>query len=229
MRKFIVIISFVVIFCVMISSFTGMEMVSTGDVPQMSMGSSGQDVERLQQRLKNWGYYDGNVDGNYGIETLLAIKSFQTSWGLQQTGVTDAKTLLMAGMGKQFRKNEAFAQTADEVQLLARTINGEARGEPFEGQVAVGAVILNRVKDSRFPKTIAGVIYQPLAFTAVADGQINVPIDPKSTVVKAARDALNGWDPTNGCLYYWNPATATSKWIWSRQIKKKIGKHNFGI
>jgi N-acetylmuramoyl-L-alanine amidase len=115
-----------------------------------------------------------------------------------------------------------------DVQLLARAINGEARGEPYEGQVAVGAVILNRVKDSRFPNSIAGVIYQPGAFTAVSDGQINVPIDPNSTVVKAAQDALNGWDPTYGCLYYWNPATATSKWIWSRQIVTKIGKHNFG-
>ncbi len=118
--------------------------------------------------------------------------------------------------------------TSDE-QLLARAINGEARGESYEGQVAVGAVILNRTRDSKFPNTIAGVIYQPGAFTAVSDGQINVPIDTNSTVVKAARDALNGWDPTNGCLYYWNPATATSKWIWSRQIITKIGKHNFGI
>jgi len=117
----------------------------------------------------------------------------------------------------------------NEEQLLARAINGEARGEPYEGQVAVGAVILNRVKDPRFPNTIAGVIYQPGAFTAVSDGQINVPIDPNSTVVKAARDALNGWDPTNGCLYYWNPATATSKWIWSRKVVAKIGKHWFGI
>lgn len=117
--------------------------------------------------------------------------------------------------------------TSDE-QLIARAINGEARGEPYEGQVAVGAVILNRTRDSRFPKTVAGVIYQPGAFTAVSDGQINVPIEPNSTVVKAARDALNGWDPTNGCLYYWNPATAKSKWIWSRQIVKKIGKHYFG-
>ncbi len=116
-----------------------------------------------------------------------------------------------------------------DVQLLARAINGEARGEPYEGQVAVGAVILNRVKSPNFPDTIAGVIYQPGAFTAVSDGQINVPIDPDSTVVKAAQDALNGWDPTYGCLYYWNPATATSKWIWSRKIVVKIGKHNFGI
>lgn len=116
----------------------------------------------------------------------------------------------------------------NDVQLIARAINGEARGETYEGQVAVGAVILNRVRDPNFPNTLAGVIYQPGAFTAVSDGQINVPIDPNSTVVKAARDALNGWDPTNGCIYYWNPATATSSWIWSRQIVKKIGKHNFG-
>ena len=115
-----------------------------------------------------------------------------------------------------------------DAQLLARAINGEARGEPYEGQVAVGAVILNRVKSPDFPNTIAGVIYQRGAFTAVADGQINVPIDPNSTVYKAAQDALNGWDPTHGCLYYWNPATATSKWIWSRKVVVKIGKHNFG-
>lgn len=115
-----------------------------------------------------------------------------------------------------------------DLQLLARAINGEARGEPYEGQVAVGAVILNRVNSPNFPNTIAGVIYQPGAFTAVSDGQINVPIDPNSTVVKAAQDALNGWDPTYGCLYYWNPATATSKWIWSRQVVVKIGKHYFG-
>ncbi|NLL68236.1 MAG: spore cortex-lytic enzyme SleB [Clostridiaceae bacterium] len=122
----------------------------------------------------------------------------------------------------------APAGQVSDLQLLARAINGEARGEPYEGQVAVGAVILNRVKSSSFPNSIAGVIYQPGAFTAVSDGQINVAIDPKSTVVKAAQDALNGWDPTYGCLYYWNPATATSKWIWSRKIIVKIGKHNFG-
>lgn len=114
-----------------------------------------------------------------------------------------------------------------DVQLLARAINGEARGEPYEGQVAVGAVILNRVRDSRFPNTIAGVIYQPGAFTAVSDGQINVPIDENSTVVKAARDALNGWDPTEGAVYYFNPDTATNKWIWSRPVIKTIGKHRF--
>lgn len=129
-----------------------------------------------------------------------------------------------------YSQNSHAAGTAgrtSDIQLLARAINGEARGEPYEGQVAVGAVILNRVKSSSFPDTISGVIYQPGAFTAVSDGQINVAIDSKSTVFKAAEDAMNGWDPTSGCIYYWNPATATSKWIWSRQIVTKIGKHNF--
>jgi len=124
----------------------------------------------------------------------------------------------------------SYAQSTrvSDEQLIARAINGEARGEPYEGQVAVGAVILNRVASPEFPNTVAGVIYQPGAFTAVSDGQINVPIDPDSTVVKAARDAINGWDPTGGSLYYWNPQTATSKWIWSRKVIKVIGKHYFG-
>ena len=116
---------------------------------------------------------------------------------------------------------------SSDIQLMARAINGEARGEPYEGQVAVGAVILNRVKDSRFPNTIAGVIYQSGAFTAVSDGQINVPIEENSTVYKAAEDAMNGWDPTGGCVYYFNPNTATNKWIWSRPYVKTIGKHRF--
>ena len=129
-----------------------------------------------------------------------------------------------------FNTNEEFAQNGSQtsdIQLLARAINGEARGEDYEGQVAVGAVILNRVKHPDFANTIAGVIYEPGAFTAVSDGQINHPIDESSTVYKAARDAMNGWDPTNGCVYYFNPNTATNKWIWSKTIVKTIGKHNF--
>ncbi len=131
----------------------------------------------------------------------------------------------------KFNNNKSMAastsRSTSDVQLLARAINGEARGESYEGQVAVGAVILNRVKSSKFPNSIAGVIYQPGAFTAVSDGQINVPIDPNATVVKAAQDALNGWDPTNGAIYYFNPDTATSSWIWSRPLIKTIGKHRF--
>lgn len=121
----------------------------------------------------------------------------------------------------------AKATSTSDVQLMARAINGEARGEPYEGQVAVGAVILNRVKDSRFPNSISGVIYQPGAFTAVSDGQINASISEGSTVYKAAQDAMNGWDPTGGCVYYFNPSTATNKWIWSRPLIKTIGKHRF--
>lgn len=126
-------------------------------------------------------------------------------------------------------QNISYASTSNtsDIQLMARAINGEARGEPYEGQVAVGAVILNRVKDSRFPNSISGVIYQSGAFTAVADGQINAPIDEGSSVYKAAQDAMNGWDPTGGCVYYFNPNTATNKWIWSRQHVITIGKHRF--
>ena len=127
------------------------------------------------------------------------------------------------------RENISYAASSgtSDIQLMARAINGEARGEPYEGQVAVGAVILNRVKSSQFPNTIAGVIYQSGAFTAVSDGQINVPIDEGSTVYKAAQDAMNGWDPTGGCIYYFNPSTVTNKWIWSRPLVKTIGKHRF--
>ena len=143
--------------------------------------------------------------------------------------------IIMLGVGIYWLQQEdtggvqaaSQSNSASDLQLMARAINGEARGEPYEGQVAVGAVILNRVKSSQFPNTIAGVIYQSGAFTAVADGQINVPIAEGSTVLKAAQDALNGWDPTGGAIYYFNPDTATNKWIWSRPVIKTIGKHRF--
>lgn len=222
---------FIFLFTWIITAITGGQVVGTGSSPVLHPGSAGNEVKELQQRLKNWGYYEGAVDGSYGLDTFMAVKDFQRSWGIGPDGIASRDTLMAAGMSKFFYKNEAFAQGngVSEEQLLARAINGEARGEPYEGQVAVGAVILNRTRDSRFPKTVAGVIYQPGAFTAVDDGQINVAIDPSSSVVKAARDAMNGWDPTYGCLYYWNPATATSSWIWSRQVKARIGKHYFGI
>ena len=183
-------------------------------------GSTGQEVTNIQTRLSNWGYYGGAVDGIYGWRTTQAVRYFQSKNGLTVDGVAGAATLAALGINSGGSGNS-------NVNLLARLINGEARGEPYIGQVAVGAVVLNRVAHPAFPKTIAGVIYQPGAFTAVSDGQIYVPIDPKSTVVKAARDALAGWDPTEGCLYYWNPATATSKWIWSRPITTQIGSHLF--
>jgi len=199
-------------------------------VSGLGPGSSGESVADMQQRLANWGYYDGAVNGIFDWKTLMAVRRFQGDFGLQPKGTLLQDTLAAMGLTRLARPGEVYAESGgtSEEQLLARAINGEARGEPYEGQVAVGAVILNRTRDSHFPKTVAGVIYQPGAFTAVSDGQINVPINSSSTVVKAARDALNGWDPTYGCLYYWNPATATSKWIWSRTIVRKIGKHNFG-
>ena len=150
------------------------------------------------------------------VIAIIVIASILTYISITNINSQTSKTYA-ASSGRQ----------ASDLQLMARAINGEARGEPYEGQVAVGAVILNRVKSPKFPNTIAGVIYQSGAFTAVSDGQINVPIAENSTVYKAAQDALNGWDPTNGCLYYFNPDTATSDWIWSREIVKKIGKHNF--
>ncbi|NLI38936.1 MAG: spore cortex-lytic enzyme [Clostridiaceae bacterium] len=183
-------------------------------------GSSGQEVIQIQRKLKNWGYYNGAIDGKYGYQTYRAVRWFQSKNGLKVDGIAGKQTLAAMGIFP------AASTPADKnLDLLAHIIHGEARGEPYEGMVAVGAVVLNRVKDSRFPNSIPGVIYQPGAFDAVADGQIN--LEPSSTAIRAARDALNGWDPTYGCIYYYNPVTATSKWIWSRPIVTKIGRHNF--
>ncbi|WP_425514395.1 spore cortex-lytic enzyme [Clostridium mobile] len=188
-------------------------------------GSRGDVVSEIQRRLKNWGYYDGNVDGIYGYQTFLAVQKFQTKNGLGVDGIVGSATLAALGINPNTGGGSNPGTSNQDVQLLARLINGEARGEPYEGQVAVGAVVLNRVRDSRFPNTIAGVIYQPGAFTAIADGQIHAAMEPNS--IKAANDALNGWDPSGGAVYYFNPATATSSWIWSRPLIKVIGKHRF--
>ena len=191
-------------------------------------GTQGQDVKNVQWQLVKWKYLIGAVDGIYGPETYRAVRRFQAKNGLRVDGIVGPETA--AALGITLSSTPVSAQGVNrqgDEYLLARCIHGEARGEPYVGKVAVGAVILNRVRDPRFPNTIAGVIYQPLAFTAVADGQINLTPDKDS--IRAARDALNGWDPTYGCLYYWNPATATSKWIWSRKVTLKIGKHWFGI
>lgn len=161
---------------------------------------------------------------------ILCIVMFSGFYILRIAPASAKLNSVAISIGEMFNlNNEVLAQesTRDNSQLMARAINGEARGESYVGQVAVGAVILNRTKHPSFPKTIPGVIYQPEAFTAVADGQINVPIATNSTVVKAARDAINGWDPTGGSIYYFNPATATSGWIWSRQQVTQIGKHIF--
>ena len=185
-------------------------------------GSRGDDVIKVQKRLKPWGYYKGSVDGVFGSGTLAAVKSFQRKNGLTADGIVGPKTA--AALGITLGGGSSNTSTSD-VYLLARVIYGEARGEPYTGQVAIGAVVLNRVKSPSFPNTIAGVIYQKGAFDAVSDGQINLA--PDDTAVRAARDALNGWDPTGGCLFYYNPKTATSKWMLSRPVLLRIGNHAF--
>ncbi|KEI06641.1 spore cortex-lytic enzyme [Clostridium botulinum] len=194
-------------------------------------GTKDSIVTEIQRRLKAWDYYDGELDGKYGYETYLAVKEFQRKNDLTVDGIVGDYTLAALGIndGKGGGQSDVASNNAtsnnSDVMLLARLINGEARGEPYEGQVAVGAVVLNRTRDSRFPSSIAGVIYQPGAFTAIVDGQINAELEQSS--IKAARDALNGWDPSDGAVYYFNPDTATSGWIWSRQLIKIIGKHRF--
>lgn len=184
-------------------------------------GSTGQVVRTIQTKLKNWGYYTGGVDGIFGSKTTAAVKYFQRKNGLTADGIVGSKTA--AAMGITLKGTTSSA--SGDAYLLARIIYGEARGEPYVGQVAVGAVVLNRVKSSSFPNTISGVIYQAGAFDAVSDGQIN--LTPNSTAIRAAQDALNGWDPTYGCLYYYNPATATSKWMLSKKVHLVIGEHAF--
>jgi N-acetylmuramoyl-L-alanine amidase len=200
-------------------------------------GSRGVIVTEIQRRLKAWGYYKGSLDGVYGYGTYVAVRSFQRKAGLKADGIAGDATLnalgINAGQWNTGGKPAAGTTTAarvstsnsKDVTLLARCINGEARGEPYEGQVAVGAVILNRTKDPRFPNTVAGVIYQPGAFTAIVDGQIHAQMYPSS--IKAAQDALGGWDPSGGAVFYYNPAKTTNAWIWSRPLIKIIGKHRF--
>ena len=190
-------------------------------------GLRGEQVRVVQQKLKQWGYYDGAVDGIFGQETYDAVVFFQKRNGLPADGVAGERTLEALGISGGAAAAPAASSHANDVELLARLIHGEARGEPYVGMVAVGAVVLNRVKSSSFPGTIAGVIYQEGAFDAVADGQIN--LTPNEQSRRAARDALNGWDPTGGCLYYYNPATATSSWIWSREVRLNIGDHSFAV
>lgn len=206
----------------------------------LKQGARGGEVKEVQRRLKNWGYYDGSVDGIYGPATVSAVKYFQKKNGLTADGICGKATYAALGMNDSVRVLENGSTdsgssssggnsdyTSSDLYLLAKCIYGEARGESYTGQVAVGAVVLNRVKSSQFPNTISGVIYQKGAFTAVSDGQIN--LTPNQTAINAAQDAMNGWDPTYGCLYYYNPATATSSWIFSRQTVTTIGKHVFAI
>lgn len=197
-----------------------------------SWGSSGDVVRQIQERLIRWGYMTGTADGTFGTSTSQGVKAFQRKNGLTPDGIVGDATLRKLGInpnaasGSGSTSSGSTSARESDVRTLAAAIYGESRGEPYEGQVAVGAVILNRVDHPAFPNSIAGVVYQPGAFDAVADGQIN--LEPDETALRAARDALNGWDPTGGSIYYWNPATATSKWIWSVPISTQIGRHVFG-
>lgn len=187
-------------------------------------GSSGAEVKQIQTKLKRWGYYNGNIDGIFGSKTLAAVKLFQQKNGLKVDGIVGEKTLKAMGIMNSSSNSNSSTNNSN-LDLLSKLIYAEARGEPYKGQVAVGAVVLNRVSNSSFPNTVAGVIYQSGAFSVVSDGQIN--LIPNDTARKAAQDAINGWDPTSGCIYYFNPDTATSKWIWSRPQVITIGKHIF--
>ena len=191
-------------------------------------GSRGEEVRQIQTKLKRWGYYSGNVDGIYGSGTLAAVKKFQQKNNLKVDGIAGKQTLEAMGIFNSSSSSSSSSNSnvsSSNLNLLSRVVYGEARGESYTGQVAVAAVVLNRVKHSSFPNTISGVVYQSGAFDCVSDGQINLA--PNETAKKAAQDALNGWDPTYGAIYYFNPATATNKWIWSRPMTVTIGRHRF--
>ena len=202
----------------------------TTDVEALSKyGSRGEEVRTIQTKLKRWGYYFGNIDGIFGSGTLEAVKKFQKKNGLKVDGIAGTQTLQAMGIFNSSTNsggsNSSSSTNSNDLNLLSRVVYGEARGEPYTGQVAVAAVVLNRVKNSSFPNTISGVVYQKGAFDAVSDGQINMT--PNETAKKAARDALNGWDPSYGAIYYFNPSTATNHWMWSRPMTVTIGKHRF--
>ena len=192
----------------------------------LSMGSRGERVALIQQRLKEWGYYTGDVDGIFGRGTHNAVVRFQRQNKLSADGQVGSKTAAAMGLTLTGTISAALYRES-ELSLLARLVSGEARGEPYIGQVAVAAVVLNRVRSDEFPDTVSGVIFQPGAFDAVWDGQFDMT--PTDSAIRAARDAMNGWDPTGGCTYYYNPATATNSWIWSRQVQLTIGQHAFAI
>jgi N-acetylmuramoyl-L-alanine amidase len=197
-----------------------------GSIQTLSkVGSTGDEVKQIQTRLKNWGYYNGEIDGIYGTQTKNAVLYFQKKNGLTADGIAGAETLSAIGLPTGNSGGSVGGYSTNDVNLLARVISAESRGEPYEGQVAVGAVILNRIEHPSFPNTLAGVVYQPGAFSCMDDGGINAAV--ADSAYKAARDAINGWDPSGGALYYYNPDKATSSWIWSRPVIVVIGAHRF--
>ena len=218
-------IIFIILLLGLVVTFDVVLMSWNSEVEALSKyGSRGTEVRTIQEKLKRWGYYSGSVDGIYGSQTVSAVKSFQKKNGLTVDGIAGTQTLKAMGITSS-SSSSSSSNNSSNVNLLARVVYGEARGEPYTGQVAVAAVVLNRVKSSKFPNSISGVVYQSGAFDAVADGQINMT--PDTTAKKAAQDALKGWDPSYGAIYYFNPSTATNKWIWSRPMTVTIGKHRF--
>ena len=220
--------------CLALAVLLSVSMVLVAFVPAVEAasykkGSSGAVVTQIQTKLKSWGYYTGTVDGIYGSGTERAVRAFQQKNGLTVDGKAGDQTLaamgLSAGGGNSSNSGGSGGASSSQVDLLARLISAEARGEPYSGQVAVGAVVLNRIKHPSFPNTLPGVIYQSGAFTCITDGQFNQPV--AESAYRAARDALNGVDPSGGAIYYFNPSTATSSWIWSRPLITVIGKHRF--
>lgn len=228
MRRKLRIISFAIIFAIMsigaltvvVTNYTGIN----ASVVEATLTTS--QTKTVQTKLKRWGYYTGNVDGIFGTLTRKAVRYFQSKNGLTVDGIVGPKTAAAMGITLTSSQDNSSVSSND-LYLLAKCVYAEARGESYTGQVAVAAVILNRVKSADFPNTIAGVIYQPWAFTAVNDGQIN--LEPNQTAYNAARDALNGWDPTYGALYYYNAKTATNKWIYSKTTTVTIGNHVFAV
>ena len=227
-RKFLIIIMVVVVGLTVMSSmwiYKKYEKQNETLETLSKYGSRGSEVTQIQTKLKRWGYYTGNVDGIYGTQTVNAVKYFQRKNRLTADGIAGPATLKVMGIMTSSSSSSSSSSYNSNLNLLSRVIYGESRGEPYTGQVAVGAVVMNRVKSSSFPNTISGVVYQSGAFDAIKDGQIN--LTPDSTARKAAQDALNGWDPSYGAIYYFNPSTATNKWIWSRPMTIIIGKHRF--
>ena len=212
-------IAIAVLFAVNIAVIT---LVQNANAASYKRGSTGSVVSEIQQKLKDWGYYSADVDGVYGSRTEAAVLLFQQKNGLAADGKAGTETLAALGISSAGLIEQ---NTSGDVALLARLISAEARGESYEGQVAVGAVVMNRIAHPSFPNTLSGVIYQRGAFSCLDDGQFDEPV--AQSAYAAARDAMNGYDPTGGAIYYFNPVTATSKWIWSRPLIVQIGKHRF--
>ncbi len=226
MRGLSLSLAFLLLSVALVCAFLQEDEAQVADAAVLKQGSKGDLVKAVQTKLIKWGYLTGRADGIFGAKTKTAVIKFQRKNGLTADGVIGTRTAQALGISLSSNTSSSSQTTSStNLNLLARVVYGEARGEPYTGQVAVAAVLLNRVKSSSFPNTVAGVVYQSGAFDCVSDGQIN--LTPNQSAYNAARDALNGWDPTYGCLFYYNPRTATSKWMLSRTVKLNIGNHAF--